>query len=121
MKWLRYKLPLLVWALTILVLTLMPGKNLPHVPLWSFDKLAHAFVFALLMLLALRAKFKQQKSGNPYAAYLFLSCVFYGMLIELIQNYIPGRSADFNDVIANTVGVLMGFLLYNKVHLFRKI
>jgi VanZ family protein len=31
-----------------------------------------------------------------------------GIVLEVAQHYIPGRSTDVYDVVANTVGVLVG-------------
>jgi len=35
----------------------------------------------------------------------------YGGVLELLQNYIPGRSASFYDALANSLGVGIGLIL----------
>jgi VanZ family protein len=40
---------------------------------------------------------------------VLLSLFGYGVLIELVQYFLPWRTADFFDVVANTVGLLMAY------------
>ena len=100
----------LLWALLILVLCLMPGTALPMwhwADLFSVDKLVHAFLFAVLTLLCLRA-FEAPGPKTVLAA--VLACAAYGGGLELMQ-MLPGlgRRGDWNDFTANTVGVALGW------------
>jgi VanZ family protein len=45
--------------------------------------------------------------------------MLYGIAIEGIQSFIPSRSADINDFIANTSGIAIGWFSFN--FLFTKI
>ncbi len=41
--------------------------------------------------------------------WIALAFVFYGVFIEVIQlNFVPNRSFDFFDILANTVGCAFG-------------
>ena len=40
----------------------------------------------------------------------------YGALIELIQAFLPWRSAELGDALANAVGAALGVWLGQKVH-----
>jgi VanZ family protein len=42
--------------------------------------------------------------------------LLYGIAMELVQKYfIPNRSFDFKDVIADTIGIVVGLLLSIKM------
>lgn len=115
----RYYLPALLWALFILVLTLMPGKYIPPVNIWdiaNFDKLAHLFVFMVLMLFVLYA-FVRHKQSKPFYLPLmltaFLICVSYGLLIEIMQGtLLVDRHFELYDALANATGCIIGALLF---------
>ena len=111
----------MLWALIILILCGIPGKDIPHISfleLLSFDKFVHAGIFFVLLLLTVRG-FKTQgrfiaprRKAKPYA---FILCVAYGGLLEILQGTVfEGRSADIFDFIANSFGCTMALLAYNK-------
>ncbi len=108
--------PALIWALIILFLSGYPGEYVPKVPVWQFDKLAHAVIYAVLSFCLLIA-FQQQylKHGNRYKISLiamFIS-VSYGGFMEILQNNIfINRSGNWYDFLANTIGALLGVLMY---------
>ena len=89
----------LLWALLILVLCLMPGTALPMwhwADLFSVDKLVHAFLFAVLTLLCLRA-FEAPGPKTVLAA--VLACAAYGGGLELMQ-MLPGLGRLRNELSA---------------------
>jgi len=104
----------LLWALLILLLCLMPGAALPAwhwADLLSVDKGVHAGLFAVLVLLCLRALKSGYASASPPPALLLaLGCTAYGGMLELMQ-MLPalGRRGDWNDFAANTFGVTAGW------------
>ena len=104
----------LLWALLILLLCLMPGAALPAwhwADLLNVDKGAHAGLFAVLVLLCLRALQSGDAAGSSQAALLLaLGCTAYGGGLELLQ-MLPalGRRGDWNDFAANTIGVAAGW------------
>lgn len=111
------KLPLGWLMLTTFLLTL-PGSAFPRETILSkihFDKIAHVGVFAVLVWLFCRA-YHQKKLPSKKLEKTFLavtgSAVLYGVLMEFVQkNYIPNRSFDEGDLIADTAGALAGYLL----------
>jgi VanZ family protein len=121
----RYFLPPIVWAAIILFLSLTPSNQMPEINIWallSFDKAAHLFFYALLALQLIIA-FKKQNSvytlkySAVSSAFLLSTC--YGVLTEVLQYYMfAGRSADYLDIIANTIGVISGcvsfYVIYNQ-------
>ncbi|MBZ0266358.1 VanZ family protein, partial [bacterium] len=89
-------LPLFIWLLTIFILSSIPAKNLAEFPFLTFtfnwDKVIHFGLYFVLGLLTYRAMLKEPfiKNKSPWIAILF--CVCYGILDELHQLFVPGRS-----------------------------
>ena len=112
--------PAILWGIFILIATLTPGKSLPMSSLFRFDKLIHLFIFGMFAWLVLRGFYQRTRSEAPLKGILYLSVAFFtvlfGILIELIQNFIPDRGSDINDAIANTTGVMLAQVLFYFTH-----
>ena len=113
--------PAIVWALAILALCGMPGRDIPHISfleLLAFDKWVHAgifFVLAVLMIRGLRLQFQNWWSRNA-VLFSLTFCVLYGGVLELMQEAVfEERAADIYDFIANSFGAIVGVLLYRKL------
>ena len=111
----------LVWALFIFALCATPGQYIPSVSwleLLSFDKLVHLGVFFVLCtLLFLIAEKRRQ--GTLQKFFYFFTAVAYGMWLELMQAKVfTNRSADWNDVIANSAGCVLTVVLFNRTKHF---
>ncbi len=98
-----WKLALLLALAATLVVTTMPPEAV-HADRIN-DKAAHAVTFLLLAFLSHRAF---PVAAIPWKA---ASLFAYGLLIECIQYYIPYRDFSLLDQLANTVGILLFFLL----------
>ena len=89
-------------ALLVLVLSLMP--TVPHMPTTGWDKANHLLAFAVLAWLGCQA--------FPWrTATVLLGLLAYGALIEVLQSFTPYRFAEWNDVWADGLGLLAGWLL----------
>jgi VanZ family protein len=111
--------PVLSWALLIMILCGIPGRDIPHfsfLELLSFDKWVHAGIFFVLVLLAVKAFRVQRGSAYFRDNAMFLAVGFsvaYGGLLEILQGALfSGRSADFYDFIANSAGCFGAAALY---------
>jgi VanZ family protein len=100
---------LLVWRLAfgacvlgVLVFSLMPIDMV--MPSTGWDKSNHLLAFSVLSLLGLRA--------YPNRTLCLLGGLLtYGVLIEVLQSFTPNRSADWHDIAADSVGLLVGWAL----------
>ncbi|GAB3198593.1 hypothetical protein GCM10027293_15760 [Pontibacter aydingkolensis] len=98
---------------------------MPSLSIWelfSFDSFAHAFLFGVLtflMIVGLTKQFSYLKLRH-YAIRASLAISFlFGIAVELMQHFfIYGRQGDIMDVIANTVGCLMGIVLFKWVYIW---
>ena len=112
----------MLWALVILVLCGMPGRDIPHISfleMLSFDKFVHAGIFFVLFVLMVRGFLLQTKFQllNTRAKVIALTIgVAYGGLLEILQGLVfEERSADVYDFAANSIGCLIAFRLYNRI------
>ncbi len=112
----------LLWALFILILCGIPGRDIPHISfleILGFDKFIHAGVFFVLILLTVRdfvlqTKFIRLKSSAKLIALIL--CVIFGGALEIMQGTLcEGRSADVYDFFADSFGCIVGLLMYNWV------
>ena len=94
------------WVLLILTACTIPGDSLPSVTLWSFDKLIHFTLFAVLGWLCSHA-------WPGRVGWVGLAGLAYAGLTEVYQGLIPfGRTPDLYDALANTLGLLAGLAVY---------
>lgn len=76
---------------------LVPASWLP--PLRN-DKWMHFIAFAVLSIMA-----KIMTSTNAELVTWFCGLLLAGLLIEILQHWVPGRSFCWRDMAANTAGV----------------
>lgn len=97
----RWLLALTLIAITVLALSPQQSTTIDT----GWDKLNHMLAFAVLGLLALAA------SGRHVVMPL-LWLLGYGVVLELLQGLTPARVASPADIIADILGLLLGWLLY---------
>jgi len=95
----------IIWAITIAVLSLIPGKNLPSVGIDYIDKVGHFVVYAILAFFiyhaAVNAKFK-----TPILWCIIIP-ILYGIIMEFLQGYLSEvRHADAYDALFNGLGAI---------------
>ena len=90
----------LAYAGIVAMTSLRPGGDVSIDPL---DKVVHLLVYYIFAVFGYRAL--QNKRHYPY---LCLGIIAYGALLELGQSWIPGRDMSAYDLLANTMGVLLG-------------
>lgn len=105
----------MLWALTVIVLTLIPSKAIPDVRIFQADKLVHFFIFGVQMVLSSYGLSRTfHLTGKPKKPLLVAALFSFllGIFTEFTQQYVPGRSPSVFDMIANTVGVGLGYYLF---------
>lgn len=105
----------LYWGL-ILTLTSLPQANMPNVQ--TNDKVSHflaylGLAFLLYAYLRLRRGFNSDK--KKLIIIVIATASLYGALDELHQLFVPGRSADVIDWIADTLGAIAGIILITGI------
>lgn len=107
-------IPLAVYWVVLLAATSFPTDRIPS--LGVSDKIKHFgayLVLAALLNLALMFQNKWENIKDKAAPAAVVIATLYGILDEIHQIFIPGRSAEFLDFIADMIGALAGvFIIY---------
>ena len=108
----------------LIILYLFPGSLIGYLLYGNFGRqpnlinnpigtsINHLFFFIYLSTLGLSARLNDKKFINSFYFLLFIS-----ILLEVLHYFIPSRAFEYNDLFANSAGVIGVFILFN---LFRK-
>jgi len=110
----------LIWFTITTVLLCLPGSAFPKEnwfdKVW-FDKWIHVGLFATMVFLwccATNIKRKKIRYFLQITLFFFL----YGIVMEFIQKYfIPNRSFDAGDILADGVGSIAGLLFSIRLYI----
>ena len=113
--------PAILWFITVTVLLCLPGTAFPHEKWYNkiwLDKWIHIFLFAILTILFCRAGSAVLGKKLRLLAYIAIGCFIYGVVMEFIQKYfIPFRSFDVGDIIADGIGSALGLIISIRVYI----
>jgi VanZ family protein len=97
---------LLLFAIAILLYaTLIPGSGATGLP--YVDKIAHFILFFFMTWNVVHCFL-----GSRYYLLLIGICIALAPLTEIAQIYIPRRSFEYLDILADLIGVFMAILIY---------
>lgn len=110
-----------LWLLLITVLLCTPGTEFPKIT-WTdkiwLDKWIHAGLFAILILTWCWSYSAKQRSapGNKKSFIVIAALgLLYGIVTEILQElFIPFRSFEVPDIIADGVGAAVGYFIAVK-------
>lgn len=116
-------LPLIIHWITIFILTSLPSDRLPSVEIGDkFNHFLAFFVLGFFLNLTLKYQTKYQSLKSNVLLLTLIIASGYGLLDELHQLLVPGRSAEVLDWVADFVGAFSGSLLaefiYKRYYLF---
>lgn len=115
-KFFIYWFPILIYCLLIYIQSSYPSpQSLPDIP--YMDKVLHVTAYALLGALFLRA-FKASRIKHNFKLAITISILLaslYGISDELHQYFVPTRTADIMDVMADILGIVMGVSIYHMI------
>jgi len=115
-KFFIYWFPILVYCLLIFIQSSRPSPDIT--PDWPYvDKVLHFTAYALLGALFLRA-FKTTRIRHHLKLIFALSVLFsalYGISDEIHQSFVPYRTADYRDVLADILGSILGVYIFYKI------
>ena len=78
----------------------------------SIDKVYHLFAYFTLTICWLFSFYK--KPTLKY--FIVIGCIIYGIIIEVLQHTLTMyRTGDYKDVFANTLGIVLGLLVFNQI------
>jgi VanZ family protein len=113
----RAKLVAWLWTLLIFILCFIPGKDLPDVKVPLIDKWAHIILFGVFSYLWHAVN---PANSTRYRLILLIITIYMGWLVEYMQgHYVPGRSQDNMDTLADGIGGLVGVMAYSIYYKMR--
>ena len=96
----------------ILYFSLNSGVKLPSGGLPT-DKIGHFGAYAVLSFLFLRSLRSEGRISVFAIALALAASTLYGVLLEMLQGtFFPHRQFEWEDILANSLGVLAGFTGY---------
>ncbi len=82
------------------------------------DKLVHLSLFFVLVFLLYLPFYKKNypiKTKQLYLFFMVMICIGYGVAVEFVQKYyIPNRSFDLFDIVADTIGCIIAYCVVRK-------
>ncbi|MCI1265093.1 MAG: VanZ family protein [Saprospiraceae bacterium] len=111
---------MIAWSIVfcILILSLLPGNRMPrlnYLDLLSIDKLGHALFYGS----ACYFFFKGSKTITKTTTFIIFGGLFMlGFCLEILQAILAsGRTFDYLDQLANTIGITLGLMFYLKFNI----
>jgi len=118
----NYKLTF-IYCIIVLVLSVLPSNSFPKVDVSYADKIVHFLMYFFMigvmvadsfLFYSKSAKFLQKTAHsekpmtNKKLLYFFFFAVIFGVVIEIIQFFLPTRSAEWGDLLSNSIGAFVG-------------
>ncbi len=119
-------LPGVLWFLLSFYLLTLPGDVFPKRDWFDkiyADKLIHIAMFGILVFLFYQPyKYNwEQRSFKRIAFIIAFTALLYGVTMEFVQKYyIPNRSFDIGDIVADGIGSFLPFAGLKKMIAVRK-
>lgn len=112
--------PSLIWCLIILVGSILPSSNVKEIEI--SDKLLHFVIYAIFSFFLFLLSHKEILCLDTLIkkwTFVFTVGTIVGLSIEFIQyTFIPSRSAEWLDVLANSVGLIT---MLSSIYLLKRI
>ncbi|MEZ7836360.1 MAG: VanZ family protein [Flavobacteriales bacterium] len=101
----------------------MPGNDLEASDWWEtykIDKLVHIVTFSILSLSTSITLSKLRvliDTNYRLMTLILVVCTIFGTILEFLQQELRvGRSAELLDIVADCIGVLLGFVIFRIVY-----
>jgi VanZ family protein len=103
------------WTTIITLLSLVNVGSIGNtIKIPHKDKMVH-FVFYFLFYLLWYIYLKKDAKIKKMQKVLLVISIGYGILMEVLQALMPNhRTSDFNDMLANSFGAIVGFAVANR-------
>ncbi|HMS97212.1 MAG: VanZ family protein [Saprospiraceae bacterium] len=108
-----------IWTAVIVLLSALSGNTVKKIMVVNFfgiDKLGHLIMYGTLTWLWILA-LMHNTSKKRSMCFAFAISTFVGFLMEIGQKFIfTGRSFEYDDMIANTVGSILSIGIFSMVN-----
>jgi len=111
MKKILFFVPAILCYLLIFILSSIRFQVEAGIP--SLDKVFHLVEFIILgFLLSLGYFLSLEASSRTKSAWVMISGILLGGMIEIYQYFLPTRSFEILDLVADSLGILIGLFLF---------
>ncbi|WP_271855181.1 VanZ family protein [Patiriisocius marinus] len=103
------------FSIIITIALLSPTGDVTETSIKNVDKVVHFGIHMLLVGFWLYYFYRRNLNeiSNGLVAKVLIFIFLYGIIIEFLQTYLDfGRTGDVFDVIANTAGLIAGFIAF---------
>lgn len=98
-------------TVSIAYLSLIKASKI-EVSFGNSDKVFHLIAYFTLTICWLFSFY--DKPSLKYIIVIF--CILFGIIIEITQQSLTSyRTGDYKDVLANTIGIILGLLIFNQL------
>jgi VanZ family protein len=105
--------PVVAWMVLIFLLSAQSQYPTPKSRILDLliEKTAHTVEYAILAALLVRALRPSRSSSRSMYAIAILAASVYALSDEFHQRFVPGRSADWADILFDWIGAMIGAAL----------
>jgi len=105
-----------VTSLCILIISCLPGSNIPSgaVAFAPMDLITHFLMYGFLSYVLyrfLRDLFYPHQLGSVSLIFVVLAPFVYGVVLELLQSFVPERHPSTEDALFNLMGSCLSLIL----------
>jgi len=105
-----YQGPMILWAIALFTQSSIPGDRIPDFEVFSHDKLIHFFIYVVFAATVNRAVANQGRFPLPARHHFLFTLIIVALFAasdEFHQYFVPNRSCDFFDWLADSVGAIL--------------
>ena len=111
-----FRLLFWIWSVLIFIFSVIPYQdklveNEEEGRIIRLDYIEHLIVFFILSLLFVFWKRGKIKLFNRLILFYIFISLFFSILMEVVQLYIPNRTFNVIDMIFNSSGIILGLFL----------
>lgn len=119
-------IPGIIWFFIVLFLISLPKEDVPEPEGWwgwmkkiYVDKWVHTIIFCILAWLFMRPFLRSSldtKLKWQYVIRISIAVCAWGGATELIQLFVPGRTCDLLDFIADSLGAIIALFISRRIY-----
>ena len=110
------KIPALFCSMGIYYFSSLPQAPFVMTTFQWQDKIIHFFAYLFYgATLALAVYFHDQKNAKKNIPWILIIGCLYALSDEFHQSFVPGRTSEIGDIIADCLGISMAVILYWRI------
>ncbi len=109
------KIVAISYSIFVTIIMLLPVTKGPKISIPFFDKVIHALLYFLFVIIWLLYFKRSKKETISIYALVSVALFIYGIVIEVLQgSFVATRTHDNWDIVANTTGIIIGVIVFYK-------